>query len=119
MYEEATRAICCKIYMDWYSTISSGNCQLMFTMTTTYMIALWMFRISLRTKTNFMSMISARHIFSTLVFVTNMTKYQEIHSRDILQFLRAPKSVQTFLMNNQSFSESGHAFNVEGGDFRL
>ena len=77
-----------------------------------------MFRIAIR-KNNFMSMISARHIFSTLFFVTNMTKYQEIHARDLLQFLPAPKPVQTFIMNNQSFSESGHAFNAEGGDFRL
>ena len=82
----------------------------------TYLLPFHLFNESVR-KNNHQYMIAARVELASLIFATKHPKYQEIHIRDMINWVRYSPDVLQHLQANVAFSVSGVQNKAQGADF--
>lgn len=105
-------------YLSWCQIVNTENHIIISEAIFTYMLALYLFRAAIR-RNNSELIMASRVKLSPLFYGLNMTHYQEIHLRDVVQRVCMPESFLEFITRNESFSVSGHPNKGEGGDFIL
>ena len=82
----------------------------------TYLLAFHLFNESVR-KNNLEFMLAARVELASLVFATKHPKYQEIHVRDMFNWVKYSPDIIDHLEKNITFSVSGLPNKAQGADF--